>query len=97
MKNKRNLGFAVAGLIGIAGAVYCGLDRDNSIEKSEYGPFGHKTSFPESFYGRKIEIEQLHPSLRESYMNGYAQEDTIISVLDGKIANIEPQIPQTRF
>jgi len=97
MKNKRNLGLAVAGLIGIAGIAYCGLDRDNSIERLKYGPFGRKESFPENFYGRVIEPDNLHSSLRESYMNGYAGEEVIIGVLDGRTANIEPQIPQIKF
>ncbi|MBI1972972.1 hypothetical protein HYS50_03130 [Candidatus Woesearchaeota archaeon] len=88
---KISLELILAGMISIgagAGVVYY-LFADTS-------PYGRKKEFPSSFYGRTLHPDNLHPSLREAYLGGYANENLIIKVLNGDLLNREPVLPQTK-
>ncbi|MBS3081780.1 hypothetical protein J4416_02490 [Candidatus Pacearchaeota archaeon] len=72
----------VAGTLLAAGAAYYTL--------ADHSPFGKKDHFPPSFSGRVVSLEDLNSKLKESYLSGYARDDLIEGVLDGRILNIDP-------
>lgn len=72
------LGGLVGILLGLGAVCMSRMDRT---------PYGVKSSFPTSFYGRPIVPEDLNPELKKAYFEGYVEDRIIIDVLDGRMPN----------
>ena len=70
---------AIGGAVLGSAAAYVGF--------ADHSPYGRKTSFLPSHYKRVVNPEDLHPQIRDAYFKGYASEDLIIGILDGRITN----------
>ena len=92
---KRPLEELMQGAVGMAIGAVLGAGITYSVCK-DHSPYGTKTSLPDRFYGRQVSLDELHPTLLKAYITGYATEDIILEVLDGKVLNIEPVAPSSR-
>ncbi|MEK6894467.1 MAG: hypothetical protein AABX10_03310 [Nanoarchaeota archaeon] len=92
MKKHRILEELVSGLVGAtAGAVIMYLSL------ADHSPYGIKTSLPKSFYAETaVKLGNLHPAILNAYLGGYATEDTVKQVLNGRLSNTEPINSTTR-
>gem|GEM_PF-4866450 len=91
--DPKTLKAIVLGAVG--GAVLSGIAA--YIGLADHSPYGRKSCFPATFYGRLVDPKDLDPKLSVAYLDGYAEDGIIIDVLEGRMLNalFEPKSLET--